>query len=133
MRIGRVAELADISVDAIRCYERQGLLRRPSRSVSGYRDYADVVVERLRFIREAKTWGFVLREIKELLALRIDSQTCDLLMSRAEAKLTDIDTRIRHLQTVRRALKRGMQACKDRNPTNDCLAVGALQRAKRAG
>ena len=56
----------------IRFYEREGLVDEPHRRPSGYRQYAPEVVRRIRFIRHAKDLGFTLREIKELLELRVE-------------------------------------------------------------
>ena len=68
MTIGRVANAAGVSIDAIRFYERQGLIAAPRRNFSGYRNYSDDVLDRLRFIGDAKRLGFTLKEIKELLS-----------------------------------------------------------------
>ena len=69
MKIGTLARQADVAIDTVRYYERQGLLPAPERTQSGYRSYAADDVARLRFIRRAKTLGFTLAEIRELLAL----------------------------------------------------------------
>jgi MerR family copper efflux transcriptional regulator len=69
MHIGRLAAQANVSVDTVRYYERAALLPPPSRTVSGYRAYAEGTVERLQFIRRAKDLGFSLDEIRDLLAL----------------------------------------------------------------
>ena len=71
---GRLAERAGVGVETIRFYERKGLLEEPPRRASGYRQYPEAAVARVRFIRRAKDLGFSLREIDELLALRIDEQ-----------------------------------------------------------
>jgi MerR family copper efflux transcriptional regulator len=72
--IGAVARRAGVGIDTIRYYEREGLLPKPRRRASGYRDYGSEVVERLRFIRRAKDLGFTLEEIRELLALSTDRE-----------------------------------------------------------
>ena len=75
LTIGRVAEQASVGVETVRFYEREGLLEEPPRRQSGYREYGEDAVTRLRFIRRAKQLGFTLKEIKELLALRRDPST----------------------------------------------------------
>jgi len=75
MTIGRAANAAGVSIDTIRFYERQGLLAIPQRSFSGYRNYSEDALDRLRFIGDAKRLGFTLREIKELLSLGVKSTT----------------------------------------------------------
>ncbi len=68
-KIGQVAKAAGIGIDAIRFYEREGLIEKPPRRSSGYRAYSPDVVQRLRFIKRAKELGFSLSEISELLSL----------------------------------------------------------------
>src|SRR6202035_1544169 len=68
MTIGRVANAAGERADAIRFRERQGLIAAPRRNFSGYRNYSDEVLDRLRFIGDAKRLGFTLKEIRELLS-----------------------------------------------------------------
>ena len=63
MKIGEVAAAAGLGIDAIRFYEREGLIAAPARRPSGYRDYAPDVVVSLRFIKRAKELGFSLNEI----------------------------------------------------------------------
>ena len=79
MRIGEVARQTGIGIETIRFYERKGLLAEPDRRPSGFRQYDDTVVARLRFIRRAKELGFTLSEINELLGLWFDKDTqcCD--------------------------------------------------------
>src|SRR6266852_273541 len=88
LTIGQVARQAGVGVETVRFYERQGLLEEPSRRESGYRQYPEDVVARLRFIRRAKELGFSLKEIAELIALRLDPATmCSDIKERAEAKI----------------------------------------------
>ena len=71
LTIGQVARQAGVGVETVRFYERQGLLDAPPRRASGYRQYAPEMVARLQFIRRAKELGFALKEIRELLSLRV--------------------------------------------------------------
>jgi len=106
MTIGKVAKQAGVGVETVRFYEREGLLEEPPRRPSGYRQYPQDTVERLQFIKRAKELGFSLKEVKELLALRITpGTTCGQIKKRAEAKVNDIEDRIRSLQRMKRALK----------------------------
>ncbi len=67
MKIGAVAKQAGISVEAVRFYEKQGLINTPSRNDSGYRVYSPDIINQLLFVTRAKELGFSLKEIKELL------------------------------------------------------------------
>lgn len=70
LKIGEVAAAADVTVQAVRYYERRGLLPRSKRSTGNYRLYDDDTVRRVRLIKQAQDLGFTLAEVTELLALR---------------------------------------------------------------
>src|SRR5919204_5116878 len=115
LTIGQIARQAGVGVETVRFYERQGLLEEPARKESGYRQYTKDVVARLRFIRRAKELGFSLKEIAELLALRLDpTATCAEVRERARAKLADIEAKIADLQRMKKALVKLTGACKGR-------------------
>ncbi len=127
MTIGRVARLAQVGVETIRFYEREGLIKEPPRRVSGYRQYPADTVDRVRFIRRAKELGFTLKEIKELLSLRAAPRTrCADVRRRAEAKLQDIDEKVRTLQAMRKALTKLIGECSAEGPVTDCPILEAL-------
>ncbi len=62
LTIGQVARRAGIGLETVRFYERQGLIEEPPRKDSGYRQYSEQVIVRLRFIRRAKELGFSLKQ-----------------------------------------------------------------------
>jgi MerR family mercuric resistance operon transcriptional regulator len=127
LTIGQVARHAGVGIETVRFYERQGLLEEPARKQSGYRQYGEDVVARLRFIRRAKELGFSLKEIKELLALRVDpTTTCAEVRSKAAAKLTDVEQKIEALQRIRKALVKLTAVCRGRGPTSECPILDAL-------
>jgi Hg(II)-responsive transcriptional regulator len=128
--IGELARQTRVSRETVRYYERCRLLPRPSRSVSGYRVFADDAVQRLRFIRQAQELGFSLGEIRELLALRIRAvDTCERVRERAQAKIADIDRRIKALQRMRLVLARLVNACAGRRKTDECPILDSLEAA----
>src|SRR5256712_12252132 len=95
LRTSDVAKQGGVNLETIRYYERRGLLPKPPRTPAGYRAFGADAVRRLRFIRHAQELGFSLREVKELLALRVDTRTsCADVRKRAEAKLADIDQKL---------------------------------------
>ena len=105
MLIGAVAEATGVGVETLRFYEREGLLPEPPRSDAGYRLYGTDAVQRVQFILKAKELGFTLAETRELLDLRVtDTTACDDVAARARAKVEAVDSRIRELKRVRRAL-----------------------------
>jgi len=129
LTIGQLAKQANVGVETVRFYERKGLLEEPDRRPSGYRQYEEEIVDRLRFIRRAKELGFTLNEIKELLSLRIDpSTTCADVKNRAEEKIDDIRAKIRTLQKMKKALVKVTQACSGRGGTIECPILESLDK-----
>ena len=72
LSIGKIAKKANVSVETIRFYERKGLVEEPQRKQSGYRQYLEDDVKKLIFIQHAKSLGFSLNEIKDLMTLQAD-------------------------------------------------------------
>ncbi|GAB4287220.1 MAG: hypothetical protein Kow0092_40310 [Deferrisomatales bacterium] len=87
LTIGRVAEAAGVGVETVRFYERKGLIEQPEKPMFGRRTYPPETVGRIRFIRRAKDLGFTLREIAELLELRVDpGKSCAEVRARAPVR-----------------------------------------------
>ena len=129
LTIGKLAAAAGVGVETIRFYERQGLLPQPPRRRSGYRQYPPEAVARVLFIRRAKNLGFTLREIVELLDLRVAPGTnCATVRTRAKSKLDDIDQKMAELERMRGALQRLVKACRGRGPRSDCPILEALEK-----
>lgn len=125
--IGQLAKKAHVHVETLRYYERRGLLPEPPRSESGYRQYSADAVLRIQFIKHAKELGFSLKETMELLSLRVDPETtCADVKSRAEAKIFDIDEKIRNLQRMKKALTKLAAECTGSGPGSECPILEAL-------
>jgi DNA-binding transcriptional MerR regulator len=107
LRIGEVARRSGIGVEALRFYERRGLLGRPARTESNYRVYGESVLERLDFIRRAQTVGFTLDEISEILAESADGRSpCRHVRELARRKLEELDARLAEMKRHRAELAR---------------------------
>ena len=127
MRIGALAEAAGVNVPTVRYYERRGIIPRPPRTASGYRQYDPAVLDRIRFIKRAQELGFTLEEISDLLALRVHhTRACAAVEKATRAKLDDVEAKIRDLQRLRDVLRRLVRSCQDREPTNDCPILAVL-------
>jgi Hg(II)-responsive transcriptional regulator len=125
--IGEVARRAGVGVETVRFYEREGLLEEPPRRASGYRQYSEQVVKRLHFIKRAKLLGFSLKEISELLLLRVDAQTsCEEVRQRTEAKIAEVERKLVELHRMRQALLQVHSLCTGQGPTGRCPMLEAL-------
>lgn len=112
MQIGIVAKRAGLSVDAIRFYERNGLLPRPPRTEGGFRRYGENDVETLAFVRRVQALGFKLREIRGLLKLRGDRvQPCGPVKRRLQEKLGDVQRKLSDLRKLERELRLALRSC----------------------
>jgi MerR family copper efflux transcriptional regulator len=129
LTIGQLAKLGQVNLETIRFYERAGLLPDPPRSQSGYRAFPQATVRQLRFIRRAQELGFSLAEIRELLALKAEPNgDCAEVWCQARKKLREVDEKIYHLQTMKRALQRLTRACSGDRSVSECGILENLDR-----
>lgn len=133
LTIGQVAKRAGVGVETVRFYEREGLIMEPARRPSGYRQYQPDAVQRIRFIRHAKELGFSLKEILELLSLRVDpDSTCADVRQRARAKIADIQEKMASLARMKFALERLVTKCRGKGPTTACPILEEIDREEDA-
>ena len=133
LTIGQLAKLAQVNVETVRYYERRGLIPEPPRRESGYRQYSQEAVARLLFIKRAKELGFSLKEISDLLSLRVGPDaTCGDVKRRAKRKLADIEEKLQALQRMKQALTKLAAACRGRGPTSECPILEVLESKEKA-
>lgn len=133
MKIGEAAQASGLSAKQVRDYEKAGLLAAVARSPSGYRDYAEADVARLRFIRHAREVGFSLEQIAALLALHDDPARCSSAVKRLTAThIQELDARIASLETMRDTLRQWHDACAG-DAHAECSILKALQCHGMAG
>lgn len=137
--VSQLARAAGVGTETVRHYEEIGLLAAAARSNSGYRLFPPESVSRLSFIRQAKSLGFTLPEIAELLKLsdqRQSDSATDMLRLReaATAKMADIESRMAELQKVREGLKQLVASCPGQGRLAACPILSALsgERAESA-
>jgi DNA-binding transcriptional MerR regulator len=116
-----------VGVETIRFYERRGLIARPAKPRAGYRSYPEETVERVRFIRRAREYGFALEEIRELLQLS-SSAGCKDMCARVSAKVRDLDARIAALTALRDELRGLLRGSPGRGAADQCAVIRALRR-----
>lgn len=127
LTIGEVARLAEVNVETIRFYEREGLLVRPARPARGFRQYPRETVERVLFIRKAKALGFTLEEIEQLLSLRAArGAKCEAVRTRALTKVAQIEEKLRDLRRLRSALVRLVDSCHGECEVDECGILASL-------
>jgi MerR family mercuric resistance operon transcriptional regulator len=123
--IGKLAEAAGVGVETIRFYQRSGLLPEPDRPVSGYREYRQADVERIRFIKRAQTLGFTLEDIRGLLDLD-GPQTCISTHDLALNKLHLVEGKIADLEAIRDALQQMVRQCELKHKRGTCPIIESL-------
>ena len=132
MRIGTAAEQAGVNIQTLRYYERRGLLPRPPRRTSGYREFPDDAVRIVRFIKRAQDLGFTLDEVEELIKLRSEKRLGRTrVRAVAEARLRQVDRKIAELQAIKQALSHLVHCCQD-GSTLECPIIEALDGAGAA-
>jgi Hg(II)-responsive transcriptional regulator len=127
LTIGQVAKAAEVNIETIRYYERRGLFPRAKRTPAGYRQYENEAVRRLKFVKRAQDLGFSLKEIKELLALRVrHGEACTAVERQVRQKIVRVEQMLTELSRVRDALGRLADACHARRPTEECPILEVL-------
>lgn len=130
--IGELASNAGVTREAIRYYEREGVIPPAARGGNGrYRRYASADADRLRFVRRARELGFTLDEVRELLALAggDPSQPCGDVNRIARSHLAQVEAKIAQLTALRRELRRLVRQCDVDIAVGDCRVLGALSGA----
>lgn len=111
--IGELATRAGVTPDALRYYEKLGLLATAPRTAGGFRVYTADALDRLRFIKQAQRQGLTLAEIRELFHVdwRGGRDQCRDVRALLERKLADLDARLRELRQFRRTLSTYLERC----------------------
>src|SRR5438309_665157 len=127
LTIGTLAKQSGVNLETVRFYERRGLMPEPPRTKSGYRLYPPDAARRVRFIKRAQELGFSLKEVQELLALRISPRaTSSDTRNRAEAKIADIDGKIKTLESMQATLRKLAKSCMACAPASECPILESL-------
>lgn len=120
MTIGKIAKKVGVGVETIRFYEREGLIEQPKKYKSGFRQYSKFTADRILFIKASKELGFSLKEIKEILTLRISADTkCEDIEAMAAIKIKDVNEKIRQLTEIKETLEQLTNDCKSKGITAD--------------
>lgn len=124
--IGHVAKAAGCKVQTIRYYEQVGLLPIPARTSGNQRVYTSTDIDRLTFIRHARSLGFPLDAVRDLLSLSdTPEQSCDAADGIAHAQLVEVEERIARLQALKTELERMIEQCRG-GQIADCRVIEVL-------
>jgi DNA-binding transcriptional MerR regulator len=105
LKIGEVSKLSGVGIEALRFYEKSGLLNRPARTGSGYRLYHREVLDRLAFIKKAQMLGFSLNEVKQIIAESAAGQSpCRGVREVVRQRLQELDERMAQMRRYRKEL-----------------------------
>src|SRR5712691_10641570 len=139
LRIGNLAQKSGVSRDALRFYERRGLLPKPQRTPGGFRVYPPETVDRLRFIKQAQMVGLTLQELAALVGHPNDSglRRCRQVRDLLRAKVADVESKLSELQAFRTTLSEYLTQCartisnSDSAPSREaeCPVIDTLMRA----
>jgi len=100
--------MSRVSIDTIRFYEKEGLLKKPFRSQGGFRLYPAETVDQLRFVQKAQALGLTLKEIKSIMSCgdRGLEPCCNLTVDLFTKKIDEFEAKIKELQGMKRKLKK---------------------------
>lgn len=129
LMIGDLGRKTGTKLNTIRFYEEVGLLPKPARTASGRRIYGQDDLQRLGFIRRARTLGFATEMIRSLLGLVSQPERrCGEARDIALSHLAEVETRIRSLEALRAELERIAAGCSGDRRVADCAILDALGR-----
>ena len=127
--ISELAKKVNVNKETIRYYERKGLIPNPPRNESGHRQYSQIDVKRTEFIKRTQSLGFSLKEINDLLMLKIESgTTCKDIQKIVELKIFDVDQKITDLMLIKKTLKNLAGRCTSKGPVSDCPILDELEK-----
>jgi MerR family copper efflux transcriptional regulator len=128
MNIGRAAEQSGVSAKMIRYYESIGLIPAGARTDAGYRTYRENDVHTLRFIKRARTLGFSLEQIRDLLSLwQNPARASADVKAIAQQHVEQLQQRIRELSEMRNTLAHLAQTCAGDNRPDCPILQGLAQ------
>lgn len=131
MKIGELSKKTGLTIDAIRFYEKSGLIHSASRSDNGYREFSPESSDVLSFISHCRSLDIPLQQIKKLLFVRAGSaKSCREVNEVIDTQLTNLRQRIGELKKLERQLAELRSVCNEEISPRDCQILKSLQRSK---
>ena len=107
MLVGEISNKTGLSRDTIRFYEKKGLIKvnRTDSDWNNYKNYSEKTLSRLLLIKKAKSFGFTLNEIAEILDLfEMNTANCHTMTKKVNEKLKEIDKKIKELKDIKKMI-----------------------------
>ena len=112
MRIGEFADIVGVSVDAVRFYERRGVLRPAPRTSGGYRTFGEADVDRVRLARDLQQLGLTVEEVVDALVVHDqDGASCASERWRLEQVEARVEAQLAALRRTRRSIRQALADC----------------------
>ena len=122
--ISQLAKSAGVSVETIRYYEKQRIIKQPQKPSEGYRKYPETTLTQVLFIKRAQQLGFTLAEISELIKLSVGH--CEEVQVLAAHKLDVVQTKIKDLKDLEKSLKGLISSCQSNTQNSSCPVIDSL-------
>lgn len=127
MKIGQLAEVSGCSIQTIRYYEKEGLLKPPNRSEGNFRLYDDKALKELEFVKHCRSLDISLIDIKTLLDLKNrPEESCSSINNLIENQLNLVNQRINELKALKSELQKMKKTCSDNNTVEQCGILKTL-------
>lgn len=134
MLIGQLAKQVGCDTETIRYYEHEGLLQKPSRTVSGYRNYSGAHLGQLNFIRHCRSLGMTLAEIRKLQNFRADPNlACTEINALLDQQITRVHQQVEAMHLLEKQLLSLRNCCHENLSTSECGILKNLVNAAEGG
>jgi Cd(II)/Pb(II)-responsive transcriptional regulator len=128
MKIGKLSALTGFSVQAIRYYEKKGLIESPSRTEGNFRLYHLEDIKNLEFVKHCRNLDMSLKEIKQMLEIRqFPERSCESINKMIDVNLVSVNKRIDELSTLKEMLSEMQQSCHSGSAVASCGILKNLE------
>lgn len=128
MKIGELSKKTGLTVDAIRFYEKSGLITQASRTESGYREFGSEVIAVIEFVSHCRSLDIPIPDIKKLLKVRSGTtKSCRDANEVIDEQLLKLRNRIKELKSLEKNLSELRSVCNQELDPKDCKIIQVLQ------
>ena len=130
MRIGELAQRCNCEVETIRFYEQEGLLEVPAREANGYRNYTDLQLTHLKFIRHCRSLGMSLPDVRTLRRFQANPElACDDINQLIDSHIQRIHQQVESLRMLEQQLHALRDSCHSNQQIRECGILKNLEQA----